>query len=304
MSATSVPQQALAGLTEAAHGMQLGTPLPEDQSPAHVTGKSGLLLDYAGPIATFVLFIGFWYLMSEWGLHAIFDKPQFLLTPPHKVVDVSLTNSFVRNDLWHALLLSTRVALLGLLLAIIIGMGLAIIMSQARWVEKSFWPYLVALQAIPILAFVPLMGVLFGYGINTRVIVCIIISLFPIVSNTLFGLLSADRGQHDLMTLHGATRWTRLSKLQLPAAMPSIFNGFRISAGLSVIGAIVGDTFFKQGDPGLGILIERYRTRLNYPAMYGAVVLSALLGIAVFVFFGWLGHRVVGHWHEATRKTG
>lgn len=293
-----------AAMTEIAGGVQIGASLPDDQGPSSVTAQRGMLSEYSGPIGTFVVFIGFWYLMSYWGLETLFDKPQFLLTPPHEVIDVSFTNSVVRDDLLHALLLSTRVALIGLVIAIVVGMTLAIVMSQARWIEKSIWPYLVALQAIPILAFVPLLGVLFGFGINTRIIVCVIISLFPIVANTLFGLLSADRGQHDLFTLHGAGRTTRLLKLQLPAAMPAIFAGFRISAGLSVIGAIVGDTFFKQGDPGLGILIDRYRARLNNPAMYGAVVLSALLGIAVFAFFGWLGHRIVGHWHEATRKTG
>jgi NitT/TauT family transport system permease protein len=136
------------------------------------------------------------------------------------------------------------------------------------------------------------------------VIVCVIISIFPITSNTLFGLLSADRTQHDLFSLHGAGRWTRLRKLQFPAALPAIFAGLRISAGLSVIGAVVGDTFFRQGDPGVGILIDTFRARLNNEAMYGAVIVSALLGIVVFVFFTWLGNRVVGKWHETTRTSG
>jgi NitT/TauT family transport system permease protein len=135
------------------------------------------------------------------------------------------------------------------------------------------------------------------------VIVCIIIAIFPITANTLFGLLSAERGQHDLFTLQGASRWTRLTKLQLPAAMPAIFAGFRISAGLSVIGAVVGDFFFRQGNPGIGILIDVYRARLNNPLMYGAVILAALLGITVFALFGWIGQRVTGNWYENTRKS-
>ena len=88
---------------------------------------------------------------------------------------------------------------------------------------------------------------------------CVIISIFPIVSNTLFGLLSAEPSQHDLFTLKGASRWTRLRKLQLPAAMPAIFTGFRIAAGLSVIGAVVGELFFRKGGKGIGILMEQYR---------------------------------------------
>jgi NitT/TauT family transport system permease protein len=83
--------------------------------------------------------------------------------------------------------------------------------------------------------------------------------------------------------------------------MPSIFTGFRVAAGLSVIGAVVGDFFFRQGQPGIGILIDVYRSRLNYPLMYGAVILSSALGILVFWLFGFIANRAVGHWHESTR---
>ena len=107
-------------------------------------------------------------------------------------------------------------ALLGLAIAMVVGVGLAILMSQARWIERSVYPYAVALQAIPILAFVPLIGVLWGFTFRSRVLVCVIIALFPIVANTLFGLLSVDRGHHDLFTLHGAGRWTRLRQAAAP----------------------------------------------------------------------------------------
>ena len=149
----------------------------------------------------------------------------------------------------------------------------------------------------------PIIGVIFGFGFSSRILVCVIISIFPIVSNTLFGLLSAERSQHDLFTLHDASRRTRLVKLQLPAALPAIFTGFRIAAGLSVIGAVVGELFFRRGSKGIGILMDQYRSRNQYPLTYGALVLSSLLGIAVFVFFGWLGHAIVGRWHESTRKS-
>ncbi len=193
---------------------------------------------------------------------------------------------------------SVQVAGLGLAIAILLGFFLATVMSQATWVQNSLWPFLIALQAMPILAFVPLIGTVIGFNFKARVIVCVIIAIFPIVANTLFGLLSVDRGYHELMTLNGASRLTRLFKLQYPAAMPSIFTGLQISAGLSVVGAVVGDFFFRQGEPGLGRLINLYQSSTEYEQMYGAVVMSALLGIIVFVLFGWLGRRIVGHWHE------
>jgi NitT/TauT family transport system permease protein len=255
-----------------------------------------------GPVIAFGLFIGVWYLMHYWALDAVWDKPDFLVTAPHRVVNESFLDGNNRSTLLQGLLWTSIVAGIGLMISIVLGMSIAIAMAQARWLERASWPYLVALQAIPILALIPIIAAIFGAGINARILVCVIISIFPIVSNTLFGLLSADRGQHDLFTLHGASRWTRLTKLQLPSAMPAIFTGFRIAAGLSVIGAVVGELFFRRGEKGIGILLDVFRQRNNYPLMYGALVLSSLLGIAVFTLFGWIGNRIIGKWYESTRE--
>ncbi|MEZ5231904.1 MAG: ABC transporter permease [Acidimicrobiales bacterium] len=257
-----------------------------------------------GPVVVFAAFIGLWYLISAWAIEAVFNKPKFLVPPPHEVIAESFFNSGkVRSEMFRGVWLSAQVAFLGLLIAIVVGMALAILMSRARWIEKSLFPYAVALQAVPILAFVPLIGSFLGFNFTARVFVCIVISLFPIIANTLFGLLSAEAGQHDLFTLHGAGKLKRLVKLQLPAAMPSIFTGFRISAGLSVIGAVVGDFFFRQGEAGIGRLIDVYRSRTDNPQMYGAVILAALLGIGVFWLFGLLSRVAVGRWHETTGQS-
>jgi NitT/TauT family transport system permease protein len=274
-----------------------------DDAPV-ATRQQRNTVDYIAPVVGFLVFIGLWYFMSYWGLEHIWDKPSFLITPPHKVINVSFFDSINRKALLSGLYWTARVALIGLVIAIVLGMSLAIIMSQARWLERSIWPYLVAMQAIPILALVPIIGSIFGFEIPSRIFVCVLIAMFPIVSNTLFGLLSAERGQHDLFTLHHVSRGTRLRKLQLPNAMPTIFAGFRIAAGLSVIGAIVGEIFFKRGDKGVGILLDSYRSRAQFPQMYGALILAAVLGIVVFIIFGWLGNLVVGRWYEPTRKSG
>jgi NitT/TauT family transport system permease protein len=276
---------------------------PVDDAP-HVTKPARQLGDYIAPVIGFAGFVGFWYFMSYWALEHIWNKPRFLITPPHRVINVSFLDETNRTALLKALYWTARVSLQGLVISIVVGMALAIVMSQARWLERSIWPYLVAMQAIPILALVPIIGSIFGFEIPSRIFVCVLISLFPIVSNTLFGLLSAERGQHDLFTLHHVSRWTRLTKLQLPNAMPTIFTGFRIAAGLSVIGAIVGEIFFKRGDKGVGILLDSYRSRNQFPQMYGALILAAALGIVVFIIFGWLNNLVVGRWYESTRKTG
>jgi NitT/TauT family transport system permease protein len=261
-------------------------------------GRGRWLSFWGPPFVVLLIMIGLWYVISYLLLDA--DR-RFLLPPPHDVVQVGFLDPFNLRELFGALLLSARVAMTGLGIAIVVGMGLAIAMSQARWVERSLYPYAVILQTIPILALVPLFGFWFGFGLTSRVLVCVLIALFPIIANTLFGLRSVEQDHHDLFTLHDAGRLTRLWKLQLPAALPSVFTGLRISAGLAVIGAIVGDFFFKQGEPGIGILIDLYRSRLQSEQMFSAIILSSLFGVIVFWFFGFLARRVVGSWHQSAR---
>jgi NitT/TauT family transport system permease protein len=272
--------------------------LGQTQGTAQVVSRAGRRRPgfWGPPLAVFAGMIGLWYVVSY-----VLLSPgrRFLIPPPHQVVKVAFMDPDNLSELGAGLWLSTKVAFLGLAIAIVLGLGLAIAMSQARWIERSIYPYAVILQTVPILALVPVFGLWFGFGFPSRVLVCILIALFPLIANTLFGLQSVNQDHHDLFTLQGANRWTRLWKLQFPAALPSIFTGLRISAGLSVIGAIVGDFFFKQGDPGIGILIDLYRARLQSEQMIGAIILSSLLGVVVFWFFGLLGRRVIGSWHES-----
>ena len=242
-------------------------------------------------------FVGIWYLLS-YGL--LEPRRRFLLRPPHQVVEVGFLDWDNFSDILESLWSSTKVAMIGLAIAICIGLILAIMMSQAKIVERAIFPFMVTLQSIPILAIVPLIAFWFGTGQRSRVVVCVIISLFPIIVNTLFGLQSADRGLHDLLTLHHADRVTRMRKLMFPAALPAVFAGLRISAGLSVIGAIVGDFFFGKGDAGIGQLLRRYANQLAGEELLAAVIMSSALGVTVFLSFGWLQQRAIGRWHETT----
>jgi NitT/TauT family transport system permease protein len=242
-----------------------------------------------------LLIIGLWYLIS----YGVLDEQRrFLLRPPHAVWTVGFANWENFSEILGGLWSSTKVAIIGLALAITIGISLATLMSQSKLIERAVFPYAVTLQAIPILAIVPLIGFWFGFGVSARVMVCVIIALFPIIVNSLFGLLSAPRGLHDLLTLQRVDRLTRLRKLMFPAALPAIFAGLRISAGLSVIGAIVGDFFFGRGDPGIGQLLQRYANRLMGEQLLAAIIMSSVLGVAVFQLFGWIQVKAIGKWHE------
>jgi NitT/TauT family transport system permease protein len=273
-------------------------PSPQVAKRGAAAATRRLLRFLLPPATVLVLAIAGWYAVSYVVLS---PERRFLLPPLHEIVRVGFLDRYNLMELLRALGLSVQVAMLGLALAVLAGVGLAVVMSQARWLERSLFPYAVVLQTVPIVALVPMFGFWFGFGFFSRVLVCVLIAIFPIIANTLFGLRSVADSHHDLFTLHHAGRLTRLVKLQIPAATPSIFTGLRIAAGLSVIGAIVGDFFFKQGQPGIGILIEIYRTQLQSERMFAAVILASLFGLTVFWTFGFLARWVVGRWHESAR---
>jgi len=251
---------------------------------------------WAPPLLAFLAFLAAWYFVS---LVMLDPDRRFMLPPPHQVVQVGVLDQANLMEILSGLWSTLQVALVGLAISIVLGISLATLMSQGLFFERSLFPYAQVIQTIPILALVPLIGFWFQFNFTSRVIVCVLISLFPIVTSTLFGLKSVDRGLHDLFTLHHASRFTRLMKLQYPAALPTIFTGLRIAAGASVIGAIVGDFFFRQGQAGIGRLLDVYRANLQAEQLFTAIFFSSLLGLLVFWMFGWLSHRVVGGWHES-----
>ena len=271
---------------------------PRVARPAHGRRRHAVA-QIAAPMLVFALMIGVWLFISYVLLE---PRRRFLMPPPQEVVGVGLLDARNAAEILTGLWSTTQVALVGLGVAIAIGTVVAVAMIQARWIEWSIYPWAVVLQTIPILAIVPLIGFWFQFGFSSRVLVCVLISLFPIVTNTLFGLKSSDQAHHNLFTLHGASRLQRLLKLQLPGALPAILTGWRIAAGASVVGAIVGDFFFRQGDPGIGRLIDDYRARLQSDQLFAAVGLSSLLGLVVFWAFGLLGKLLVGSWHESHRS--
>lgn len=274
-----------------------------DDAPRDVKDRN-LISDFAGPAVVFILFIGTWYLLSTTILP---PQKRFLLPTPHRVVNEGFLTWSVGEQrglkpilisLWD----SVKIAVIGLFITIIIGTALATLMATRRWMERATWPYLVALQSAPILAMTPLIRALIDGIQLQRILVVVLIAFFPIVNNTLFGLLSVDTSQHELFSLHGASKFTRLRKLQFPAAMPNIFVGLRISAGLSVIGAVVGDFYFRQGGVvGIGAQIDIYRGRLWGAELIAAIILASIFGLVVFILFGLLSKVAIGKWHTTTR---
>ncbi|MFN8221909.1 MAG: ABC transporter permease [Gaiellales bacterium] len=258
----------------------------------------GLLGGVLPPLVAFGCFVGVAYLFSY-----VFLSPErrFLMPPPHDVVAHSFFRGDVLREQISAMWDTAQVSIAGFLIAFAIGSVIAIVMSQAKWIERALYPYAVIVQVMPILAIVPLIALWFGYDFTARIVVCVLISIFPIITNTLFGLLRVDGNLHDLFTLHHASRLERLLKLQLPHAIPDIFVGLRVAAGLSVIGAIVGEFFFRQGTPGLGRLLDVYRAYLQTDLLMGALFWACFLGIVSFWITGFVASLLTRNWYEERR---
>jgi NitT/TauT family transport system permease protein len=281
----------------------------EAQSIAVAEGRAGasrwsLVLP---PLLTFVLFIATWYFLSYVVVGGEEFKRVQVLPAPHEV----LQDGFMPwwedrtgiKPILEALWPTMMTALVGLFLAIVIGMFTAIVMNFSKSLERAIFPYAVIAQTVPILALVPILTQWFGFGFANRVLVTVLIAIFPVITNTYFGLQSADRAHHDLFTLNGVNRMTRLWKMELPNAQPAIFTGLRIAAGGAVIGAIVGDFFFTQGDRGIGWLIQNYAKRAaRKPELIAATIMSSVFGILMFFVVGAISNRVLRNWHESAAK--
>ena len=252
--------------------------------------------------------VGVWYILHYFVLSG---RQKVVLPPLHRV----WTESFwgwgneVRGDLWEALLVTSQLSIIGLVIAIIYGIILALLMNVSKISERALFPWAVVLQTLPILALIPLIDVWFQsidpwyFGFDAdykkKLIVCVLIAVFPIITNTFFGLKSAERNLHDMMTLHRANRVIRAWKLEFPAAMPAVFTGFRIAAGLSVIGAIVAEFLFARGGIGIGNSIRLYNGLARYDDLLATIIVSSILGILVFWVFGFFGWVVTRHWHAS-----
>jgi len=255
------------------------------------------------PIFTFIIFLSIWYSYAKFH----YDNPvqrRNALPYPHEIV----TDGFLPlNDkvnglrpilgyLWP----TVKVTLLGLFIAVALGVVVAVLMNLSKGIEKSLFPYAVILQTVPILAITPLLTELFGEELGVRLVVTILVAIFPVITNMLFGLQSTDRALHDLFTLNQASRWTRLVKLEVPSALPSLMTGVRIASGSAVIGSVVADFFFAKGEKGIGYYIRtRQQQAIQRPEMFAGTITASVFGIAMFVLISWITSRAIRNWHDS-----
>lgn len=207
--------------------------------------------------------------------------PSYLLPPPSRVVEVLWSD---RDALLASTLRTAGATLLGFLLAAVVGIAVGSALSLSRWLERGVYPLTLLFQMVPLVAIAPLLAIWFGNGTRAVVAASAVVSVFPVIANTLGGLHATDPTLRELLRLHGAGRWRRWTTLELPSAIPSILTGLRIAAGLATIGAIVGEFVagFGGSSAPLGIVILTSLREFRTEKVFAAVALASLIGFALF----------------------
>jgi NitT/TauT family transport system permease protein len=230
-----------------------------------------------------------------------FRVPPYMLPRPTAVVrtlvsDIKPMGAAVRSTF--------EAALAGFAASTVFGVLAAAVLSSSLLVRRALYPYTVVFQTVPIIAIAPLLILWFEAGFQAVAICAFVVSVFPVITNTLTGLLSADPALVDLFRLYGARRRDAMLKLRLPAALPSLFAGLRVAAGLAVIGTVVAELLvgeIGEGE-GLGVIIASGAKYGRTDRVFAAVLLTSLLGLALFGAVNLVGHLLLRRWHASEKE--
>ena len=270
----------------------LGTDANAVVAPARTTSGERVLRILI-PVLMLAIAVAIWQIYV-----VVSGTPKYILPSPADVATALWTDwPTLLPSLWVTLIITSE----ALILALIGGVGLAIILIQSRWIELALFPFAVILQVTPVVAIAPLLLI---YAPNTQtalLIVAFLVAFFPILSNMVQGLKSVDHNLLNLFDLYGAGRWQQLIYLKIPASMPYFMTGLRIGGGLSLIAAVVAE--FAAGSAGAGsglafrILESGYR--LNIPRMFAALIMLTFTGVAIFGVTSFISWLVLHRWHES-----
>jgi NitT/TauT family transport system permease protein len=225
--------------------------------------------------------------------------PHYILPGPIAIGNALITDwATLSESLW----ITMQIALAALLAAVAVGVTLAVLFTQSKWLELSMFPYAVVLQVTPVVAIAPLIIIWTNNNIPLSLLICAwIVAFFPILSNTILGLNSVDHNLINLFQMYGATRRQTLRYLRLPAALPYFLGGLKISGGLALIGAVVAEFVAGTGGAasGLAYRILEAGFQLKIPRMFAALLLISLSGVAIFLVTSWISNRLLRSWHES-----
>ncbi len=222
------------------------------------------------PLIVLVITLAIWSLMLNLKI-----VPEFLLPTPMQVLQSFLDSL---EDFKLATWLTLKSSLIGFLVSAVVGYSIALIFSTWDLLRRAILPYAIFFQTVPIIAIAPLLVIWFGFGEPTVRASAFIVSFFPMLANSIVGLSQVDSNLSELFAAYKATRIQKLLKLQIPGSLPFAMTGLKISGGLSVVGAIVGE--FVAGG-GLGGLIDSARTQQRVDLVFAAIILASFIGVLI-----------------------
>lgn len=238
--------------------------------------------------------LGLWWLIAELEIVS-----RILLPGPveafEELWDTSkniVTGGHIAAGLW----ITTKEVVFGFLAAAAAGFVMGVIVGETRLGRRAVMPYLVALNALPKVAFAPVFVAWFGFGVNSKIVMAMFIAFFPVIVDTAAGLYSVDADTLMLFQSMESSRWQTLRKLKLPSALPFIFAGLKTAAVFSVVGAVVGE--YLGGGKGLGELIRLSAQTLRIDRMFALIVYLGIIGLVLFGLVAWAERRLL-FWHKS-----
>lgn len=223
---------------------------------------------------------------------------EYLLPSPLRVLEALVAGW---SRLAASALRTAGATLLSFALAALGGVLLGSLLSLWRVVERGVYPLTLMLQMVPLVAIAPMLSIWFGWGLPSVVAAGVIVSIFPVIASTLAGLRGVDAGHRELFAVLGAGRAATWFKLGLPSAVPAIFTGLRIAAGLAVIGTIVGEMVgaFGGEQAPLGAVITSALKQNRTPEVFAAILLAAAVGFTIFGLVHATGWWLLRRWHSS-----
>ena len=244
--------------------------VPAASAPARARRRWATLV---GPLSL-LAGLAVWEAAAQFG-----GLPAFILPAPSAVL-ARLATGLTEGWLLRHTAVTLGEVLAGLALGLVAATALGYLVAKSRLLERVLTPYIVASQAVPIVAIAPLLVLWFGVGLRSKVLICALIVFFPILINTVLGLRSIEPDLRDLLRSLRATRRQTLLTLEVPAALPVWLAGLRVGATLAVVGAVVGE--FVGADRGLGFLINFGRGQYDTALVF--VAAGTLVGLALALY--------------------
>ncbi|MBT4739063.1 MAG: ABC transporter permease [Rhodospirillaceae bacterium] len=244
------------------------------------------------------LLFGF-VLLSLWeALVGFYEIPPYILPSPRDIGESLWVDG---PSLLAALAITLQVTVAAMILACVTGVGIAVLLVQSKLLERMLFPYAVFLQVTPIVTIAPFIIIWVDSVFVVLLILAWMAAVFPIISNTLLGLKSADRNLHDLFKLYSASRSQTLRRLLIPAALPYFLGGLRISGGLALIGTVVAEMVAGTSgeSSGLASRLLEASYRLELARALACFVLLSITGYGIYAVLNWVSNRLLRHWHES-----